>query len=256
MFQTLTIAAAIVVVIAIFRKCFKKITVFDYEKGLKYVKGRFVKILEPGQYWILNFISTIVKLDTRPTFVTIPGQEVLSTDSVTLKVSLAACYQVVDLLLAVNKSTNYQEALYLTLQLALREIIGSAKIDELLENRGSFGAKLFELTSPKIEQLGLKLISVDIKDIMFPGELKRVFAQVVAAQKEGLAVLEKTRGETAALRNLTNAAKLVEDNPTLMQLRLLQSSGNTLVVGMPSGNVILTKDHKSIKEQEKIDEDH
>ncbi|MBN2311251.1 MAG: hypothetical protein JXR94_19895, partial [Candidatus Hydrogenedentes bacterium] len=91
-------------------------------------------------------------------------------------------------------------------------------------------------TESKIAELGLRLISVDLKDIMFPGKLKEMFAQVVSARKEGLAALERARGETAALRNLANAAKMIENNPNLMQLRLLQAlgeaSGNTLVLGM------------------------
>ena len=95
-----------------------------------------------------------------------------------------------------------------------------------------------ELTEKKIQELGLKLLSVNIKDIMFPGQLKQIFAQVVKARQEGLAALEKARGETAALRNLAGAAKMIESNPNLMQLRFIQalgeSSGNTLVLGMPS----------------------
>ena len=93
------------------------------------------------------------------------------------------------------------------------------------------------MTEAKAKDLGLKLISVHVKDILFPGKLKEVFAQVVSARKEGLAILEKARGETAALRSLANAAKMIEANPHLMQLRLVQSlgqpSGNSLVFGMP-----------------------
>ena len=96
-------------------------------------------------------------------------------------------------------------------------------------------------TGPKIKELGLNLISVSLKDIMFPGKLKEIFAQVVSARKEGLAALEKAKAETAALRNLANAAKMTEGNPNLMQLRLVQalgeSSGNTLVLGMPSQGI-------------------
>jgi regulator of protease activity HflC (stomatin/prohibitin superfamily) len=84
---------------------------------------------------------------------------------------------------------------------------------------------------------------------MFPGELKKVFAQVVTARKEGLAALEKARGETAALRNLANAAKLVENNPALMQLRMIQSleesSGNTLVVGLPGEPLVTPRPAKA-----------
>jgi regulator of protease activity HflC (stomatin/prohibitin superfamily) len=157
---------------------------------------------------------------------------------VTLKVSLAARYEIVDPNIAVNTVQNCREALYLELQLALREIIGTATIDDVLKSRNEFSQRLMELTKQKIHALGLKLLAVNIKDIMFPGQLKHIFAQVVNARKEGQAALEKARGETAALRNLANAAKMLESNPNLLQLRLLQaigeSSGNTLVLGMPS----------------------
>jgi regulator of protease activity HflC (stomatin/prohibitin superfamily) len=142
----------------------------------------------------------------------------------------------------------------LELQLALREIIGNATIDTLLESRNEFSEKLFELTKEKIKELGLELLSVNIKDIMFPGPLKQIFAQVVKARKEGQAALEKARGETAALRNLVNAAKMIESNPSLMNLRLIQSfgesSGNTLVLGMPSQTTTLPIKTKEIETSE------
>jgi regulator of protease activity HflC (stomatin/prohibitin superfamily) len=86
--------------------------------------------------------------------------------------------------------------------------------------------------------MGLSLLEVEIKDVMFPGELKKIFTQVVKARQEALAALERARGETAALRSLANAAHLIERNPALMQLRLLQvvgqNTGNTVVLGVPA----------------------
>ncbi len=175
-------------------------TVYEYEKGLKFAKGKFEQTLESGAYWYVPFSTSIQKIDMRPRFASIGGQEVLSTDNIALKISLAARYQVVNPDIAINKVQDYQEALYLELQLALREIIGNAAIDTLLENRSRFSENLFELTQAKIKELGLELLSVNIKDIMFPGNLKQMFAQVVKARKEGQAALEKARGETAALR--------------------------------------------------------
>jgi len=91
---------------------------------------------------------------------------------------------------------------------------------------------------------------------MFPGKLKEIFAQVINAKKEGLAALEKARGETAALRSLANAAKMIENNPNLMQLRLLQtlgqSSGNTLILGMPSNTSPVPIKSKEIQERKEI----
>jgi regulator of protease activity HflC (stomatin/prohibitin superfamily) len=239
MFYWVSIVAVIILGIAIVLKlALRRITIFEYEKGLKYSRGRFRTVLRPGQYYYMPFFTMIYKLDIRPRFVSITGQEVLSSDGVTLKVSLAANFEIADPDIAINKVKNFQEALYLELQLALREIIGSAEIDTVLDGRDALSKKLMEMTRAQVEELGLNLLSVNLKDIMFPGKLKEIFAQVVNAKKEGLAALEKARGETAALRNLANAAKMIEGNPNLMQLRLVQAlgqaSGNTLILGMPS----------------------
>lgn len=145
-----------------------------------------------------------------------------------LKVSLVVTFKISESDKAINKVQDYQSALYLELQVALRNVIGSSKVDDLLERRDQLGAKVKETTIDKIHQLGIQLECVNIKDIMFPGPLKVLFAEVMKAKKEGFAALKKARGETAALRNLANAAQMV-------QLWALQSSsGNTVVVGMAS----------------------
>ena len=227
----------VVVVVLFLALAVRRITVLEYEKGLKYAKGKFTSVVGPGQYWYMPFFTIIHKIDVRPRFVSITGQEVLSSDGVTLKVSLAANFEITDPNIAINKVKSFQDALYLELQLALREIVGAADIDTVLSGRSELSNKLMEITEPKVANLGLRLISVNLKDIMFPGKLKEIFAQVVSARKGSLAALEKARGETAALRNLANAAKLIEGNPNLMQLRLIQAlgeaSGNTLILGMP-----------------------
>ncbi len=110
---------------------------------------------------------------------------------------------------------------------------------------GESGKQLLALVQPEAERIGINVQAVEVKDVMFPGDLKKVFAEVLKAQKEGQAALERARGETAALRNLANAARMLENNPALMNLRLLQSiaaatgngSGNTLVMGVPAGFV-------------------
>ena len=102
-----------------------------------------------------------------------------------------------------------------------------------------------EAAASTLAKLGLELLSVDVRDFMIPGEMKRAFAGVVAARKEGEVALERARGETAALRNLANAAGMVEQHPGLLQIRLLQeiggSSGNTLMVGMPESATVPAK---------------
>ncbi len=230
---------------SVYKPLIDRVTIWEYEKGLKYHKGRFVKLLDPGVYWMFRLAGRIDRIDMRPSTFAVVGQEVLSSDSISLKISIAGTYQVVDPYVAVNQVQNYLQTLHLTVQVAMRDIIGSRPIDELLENRNAFDRQLMEQCEKKFEELGLKLISVNVRDIMFPGELKRVFAKVVEARKEGLAALERARGETAALRSLANAAKLMENNPALLQLRMLQSlaqtTGNTLVLNCSGDNPLPLK---------------
>jgi regulator of protease activity HflC (stomatin/prohibitin superfamily) len=220
-----------------------RVTVYEFQRALRYRKGRFLSVLGPGQYWILEPGTTITPVDVRPNFVTLMGQEVLTADGVPLKVSIAANYEMSDPQLAINGQANYAQALYLLLQLAVREVISASKADELMENRAGFAEKIRALAEPQVQKLGLKLLTADLKDLMISGDLKKSFAQVVRARKEGEAALERARGETAALRSLANAARMLQDNPQLMQLRMLQamgeSAGNTLVVGLPSGSTPL-----------------
>jgi len=129
------IIAAVAVLILFLRFGVRRITILEYEKGLKYTKGKFKSILEPGQYWYIPSFVIIQKLDVRPRFVSITGQEVLSSDGVTLKVSLASKYEIMSPDVAVNKVQSFQDALYLELELALREIIGSNDIDTVLNSR-------------------------------------------------------------------------------------------------------------------------
>lgn len=208
--------------------------VFEYQQGLLYSRGKFVAVLKPGTHLYFRPLHTITKVDTRALNVTIPGQEVLSLDHVGLKISLAAGYRVADPYLAVNKVLNVHETLYLQLQLNLREIVGAFAVDDLLARREEIGRQLYEKSASQAAEIGIELLFANIKDLMFPGELKNIFAQVVNARKEGLAALERARGESAALRSLANAAGVFDNNPSLLQLRLLQvlekSSGNTIVV--------------------------
>ncbi len=201
------------------RKTFRRVTIYEYERGLLYDRGKYIKLLKDGVYWFNAYRTTINKVDIRPRYLTVPSQEVLTKDGIAVKMSLAASIEIADPSVAVNAVSNHEEAMYLVLQLALRAIIGTTEIDKLLEKRQELGSELFKSTNRKIEELGLKLISSDIKDVTFPGALKQTFAQVVKARHERLAALERARGETAALRNLANSTKMLENNPVLLQLR-------------------------------------
>jgi len=217
----------------------RRTVVFEHQNGLLYTDGKYTRTLKPGRHWYFPQWQSVQKVDMREFNITIPGQEVLSSDNVGLKISIAAGYRIVDPYAATNKVASYQEAFYQVIQLAARDVIGSMEVDELLAKRAEIGKTLFEKSSEKIAALGIALKILEIKDVMFPGELKNIFAQVVNARKEGLAALERARGESASLRNLANAARLLDDNPNLRQLRLFQvlekNNSNTVVILSPDG---------------------
>lgn len=220
----------------------RKIIVFEYEKVLFYRMGKFVKIIGPGMHWYCFWFTEIKKVDVRPKFITVNNQEVTTSDGIVMKITLAAQYQLKDLDLAINKIANpYEEALHLVLQLALRQVISSVVADDFFHKRNEFSAELMSIAAKKAEELGLSLMLFEIKDVMLPGEFKKIFAEVTKARQESQAILERARAETAALRSLANAAAMVKDNPALIQLRLLQSTGNTYVMGVPGLDSLLKK---------------
>jgi regulator of protease activity HflC (stomatin/prohibitin superfamily) len=250
------------IVVWIFKQLFEHVRVWEWEKGLKYFQGRFTGVVDPGRYWICTYNSSITCIDMRPRIVVTTGQEVLSADNIALKISVAIRYRVIDPVRAVHSQQHYEQAAYLLVQIAIREAVGGYPIDDLLEKRFEVDGILMARTGKQFDELGLELISVNIRDITFPGDLKKVFALAVKARKEGQAALERARGETAALRNLANAARLMEDNPKLLQLRTIQalseSSGNTLVLSMAGAQGVLpvkAPDYRGAKQREAVHED-
>src|SRR5215831_8905820 len=152
------IVAAIVVLLLyiamrIARVRLVRVTVYEFQRALRYRKGLFLSVLGPGQYWILEPRTTVTAVDVRPNIITLMGQEVLTADGVPLKVSVAANYEMSDPQLAINGQANYAQALYLLLQLAVREVISTSKADALLENRAGFADKILALAEPQVLSL-------------------------------------------------------------------------------------------------------
>ncbi len=169
---------------------------------------------------------------------TVSGQEVLTKDNMSIKISLLVRYEITDAKAAMLADASVEQTLYALSQIALREIVGTTNIDDLLATRSEMDETLRAKVAPQTEELGLSLLSLSIKDIMFPGPLKEAFAQTARAKQDGQALLERARGETAALRNLANAARMMEKSPQMFQIRLLQAlteSKGSVVVQLTPG---------------------
>ncbi len=219
----------------IYLYAFESRTIYQYEKGLRFSRGKLHSVLEPGKYTFYKFTNSVVTIDMRKRVISVPGQEILTSDNICLKLTISAVFEVADPSAAVTSVENYHDYLYSLLHMNIRCITGAQTADELLSKRSEIAGRLLEMTKPQSLEAGVRLIDSQVRDIVFPGELKSVFAKVVAARKDGEALIERARGESAALRNLANSAKLLDENPNLMQLRLIQAlgqtSGHTVVLG-------------------------
>jgi regulator of protease activity HflC (stomatin/prohibitin superfamily) len=210
------------------------VTVAQWEQGLLFVRGRYVRLLEAGQYRFWQPGCSVRTVDMRPWVVSLPVQEVPAADGASVKVTVAGSARVTDAVAYVTTARDPQQSLYLAVQIALRDLVAGVTVEELLTGRGGFGDRLMAGVLG-VGQFGIGVDQLVIKDIMLSGELKRAQAEVLVARAQGIAALERARGETAALRSLANAARMAAANPALLQLRLIQqlgnSSGNTVVIG-------------------------
>lgn len=217
----------------------RRVIVHDYEWGLRYRRGRVQGSVEPGVYTLWRKDSKIVLLDKRKQLLPVVGQEVLTKDNVGLKISITADYVIVDSAASQGKVAHYLTYLHDLMQQAVRQAVGTRTLDELLENRNGIGTDVSNATSEPLKSIGIELQGARVRDIMLAKEIRASYAATLAARKQGEAALERARGETASLRNLANAARLLKDNPDLLPLRLIQAmgspegAGRTFVVGVP-----------------------
>src|SRR6266571_5150177 len=246
----IAIAVAVAVVVAVitaakFPKIRHAFLVPEGYAGLLYHKSKFAEVLGAGRHIRWGRHYTLDAQDVRKASLLVAGQDVLTADNVGLKLSLLVTYQVADPVKAAHETQSWQGDLYNAAQLALRAAVGGVAVEALLSQRLQIGAQLLARVQPGAAKFGINVLALEVKDVMFPADLKRAFGEALKAKQEGQAALERARGESAALRNLANAARVLEGNPALMNLRLMQSlaaaqnAGNTLVVGMPGGFVPL-----------------
>lgn len=205
-----------------------RVTVLEWQTGVLLHNGAYKRTLGPGIHRYFSPPHSWLLFDKRPQFVTIPGQEVLSRDALGLKITLVAEYQVEDPAklirnLPVTSQLDITNAIYPLIQLPIREAAATYTLDEILQNRDVLPDLVRAGCAERLAQAGIKLVKVAIRDIMIAKELRDAYAASAIAQKASLAELERARTEVAAMRALSNAARMTHGNPELMQLRALQA---------------------------------
>jgi regulator of protease activity HflC (stomatin/prohibitin superfamily) len=201
-------------------------TVPEQHAGVVRVNGQLkAELLQPGLhgFWRCQQQVEVDLFDLRSQLLEISGQEILTKDKVALRLNLGAAWRYGDLLQALGRAPKPVEALYRELQFALRTAVGTRTLDELLEDKSGIDAQLAELAGKRLQGSGLVLESIGVKDIILPGEMKLLLAQVVEAEKAAQANVIRRREETAATRSLMNTAKLMEDNPTALRMKELET---------------------------------
>lgn len=196
----------------------------DNHVGILLVNGKLEEMLPPGSYGFWKYHRNIVvkQIDLRLQNIEIGGQEILTKDRVSLRLNLSAAYRVEDPQLAQAKLADFNDYLYREFQLQLREAVGTKTLDQLLSDKDALNKVITDGIRHRVEEYGICVKSVGVRDIILPGEMKIILNQVVEAKKAAEANLIKRREETAATRSLHNTAKLMEGNPTLMRLKELE----------------------------------
>ena len=197
----------------------------QYHAAVLYVDGKVERMLDAGlhAFWQFNRDIRAESVEQRLQVMEVAGQEILTKDKVTLRVNLNAGYRVTDVLVAYAKQAKPVDYLYKELQFGLRAAVGTRTLDELLENKGVIDEVVESHIRRRVEGFGLEVESVGVKDIILPGDMKAILAKVVEAEKSAQANVIRRREETAATRSLLNTAKVMEDNPTALRLKELET---------------------------------
>jgi hypothetical protein len=192
--------------------------------GLLFLDGRYVESLGPGRYafWKNIAVVRLIRVDRRETVVDVPGQEILTADKVTLRLTAVVVYRVADPLRSVTHTDDAKQALYREAQLALRAAVGVRELDVLLAEKDAVAQDLTEQLKARSAAFGLEVIALGIRDVILPGDMKELMNKVIEARKVAEANVITRREEAASLRHQANTAKLLLDNPTLQRMRELE----------------------------------
>ncbi len=199
-------------------------TVGRHCAGVLFIDGRYVETLKPGLYafWKDAAETKLVDIDLRESMIDVGGQDIMTADKVTLRMNAMVTYRIVDPQLAVSATDNFGQALYRETQLALRAVIGARELDTLLTDKDAVVQELEQAVRSRAGQLGLEVVTLGIRDVILPGEMKDLMNKVTEAKKAAEANLIARREETAAMRSQANTAKVMSENPTLLRLRELE----------------------------------
>ncbi|WP_422877911.1 slipin family protein [Ktedonosporobacter rubrisoli] len=195
----------------------------QYERGVIFVLGKLVGAKGPGLFWVVPWISRMIKVDLRIVTLDVPPQEVITRDNITIRVTAVVYFYVVDPTAAVVNVMNFFEATTQIGQTTLRNILGQSELDELLAERKKINQELQEIIDEYTERWGVKVTAVEVKDIELPETMQRAMAKQAEAEREKRAKIIHAEGELQASTQLAQAANVIASQAGALQLRYLQT---------------------------------
>lgn len=212
----------------------------EFERGIKFSRGKYTKIMEPGWNLVVPIFQSFKKVDIRTKAVDVPEQEAITKDNVSVKINAVIYYKVFDASKAILAVENFRYAVSQLAQTTMRNAVGAVSLDELLGEREKISSEICTIIDKATDPWGIKVENVELKDISLPEEMKRVIAKAAEAEREKMAVITKAEGEVEASQNLAKAAEIMATTPGALHLRTLATlndvssdQSNTIIFAVP-----------------------
>lgn len=195
----------------------------EYERAVVFRLGKFLKTKGPGLIVLIPFIDKIERVDLRVLTINVDKQEVITKDNVTVNVDAITFFRVVDAEQAVIQVEQYIHATSMLAQTTLRSIVGQVELDELLAEREKVNKNIQEIIDRQTDPWGIKVVSVEVRDVVLPENMKRAMARQAETERDRRAKVINAQGEYQAAERLVDAARMMEAAPAALQLRFLQT---------------------------------
>lgn len=212
----------------------------EYERGVVFRLGREAGVRDPGARFIIPLVEQMQRVNMRLVTEDIEPQDIITRDNVTVQVNAVVYYRVIDPVRAIIDVQDYREATSQMAQTTLRSILGQVDLDELLINREAFNSRLQSVIDEETDPWGIKVTSVEVKDVELDPNMRRAMARQAEAERDRRAKVISAQGEKEAALTLSEAARDLEAHPAAMQLRLLSTmsevaaeQNSTLVLPIP-----------------------
>ncbi len=198
----------------------------QYERGVVFRLGRVIGVKEPGLRLIIPLVDRMVKPSLRIVTMPIPAQKIITQDNVTIDVAAVAYFKVTDAYKAVVEIENYNRAVNQIAQTTVRSVVGQYSLDEILSETAKLNTSIQEIIDTHSEPWGIKVSTVEIKDIKLPDSMQRAIALQAEAEREKRAKIISAEGEYLAAGKLGDAADIISEHPVALQLRIMQVLSN------------------------------